>query len=205
MEAVEQPKKRQKIRKCFLRRVTSVIFSKFRCWCRKKKRAPPFFEAAHRAVLMNKLVRMNSGPKISEKLFSSLLLVCLLHYRIMSVMTWLSPPSHPPQFPLLTKSDMHLMCAAACAAVRAAMCNAACLWQLQLLQNWLMFYYINDLLIDSVPWKITPCVCMCRSVTRKRYKALMKYSLLLQHSLLVLQCRALLRVFSLLQPSFDAM
>jgi len=63
-------------RKCFLWRATNVTFSKFRGWRRKKKpRLAHFFETALRAVLINKLIQINSRPKMakdSEKLFYSL-------------------------------------------------------------------------------------------------------------------------------------
>ena len=67
-------------RKCTLRRATNVTFSKFRGWRRKKQNCE-FFETALRAVVMNSLIRINSGPNILRSYF--------LHWSLPTLTTFL--------------------------------------------------------------------------------------------------------------------
>jgi len=57
-------------RKCFLLRATNVAFSKLLLTPQKTKpRSPRIFQTSLRAVLINPLIRINSGPKILRSCF----------------------------------------------------------------------------------------------------------------------------------------
>ena len=84
---LSNPKNRTKKLEILSRRAANVTFSWFGGWRRPKKTAR-FFETALRAVLLDPLVQMNSGPKILRSCF---LYWCLSVFHVSEIRAGAAP------------------------------------------------------------------------------------------------------------------